>query len=91
MLESHNSRLIQLADIVGYYLNRYRRFEVKIFKNRKELEKHKDKIFEIYGLIRPKILSYIGRDLSITVDWEALGSFSLKKKLPKLKAPKSRR
>ena len=34
-LESHKNRYIQLADVAGYYLNRYRRFEVKTFEHRK--------------------------------------------------------
>lgn len=76
-LESHKSRYIQLADVTGYYLNRYRRFEVKTFKHRRELDKHKDKIFKMYNLIKPKILSYIDRDLHLIVDWKALADFSL--------------
>jgi len=86
-LESHKNRFIQLADVAGYYLNRYRRFEVKTFEHRKELDKHKNKIFKMYDLIKPKILSYIERDLHLTVDWTALADFSLKRSSPKLKLP----
>lgn len=77
MVESHKSRLIQLADIAGYYLNRYRQFEVTTYEHRKALEKHKDKIFRMYDLIQPKLVNYLGRDLHLTVDWEALSEFSL--------------
>jgi len=90
-LESHESRFIQLADVAGFYLNRYRRFEIKTFKHRKELDKHKDKIFKMYDLIKPKILTYVGKGLHLTVDWEALANFSLKRKIPKLKPPTGRR
>lgn len=76
-LESHESRYIQLADVISFYLNRYRQFEVKTFSHREELDKHKDKIFEMYGIIKPKILNYINRGLNITVDWQALADFSL--------------
>jgi hypothetical protein len=90
-LESHESRFIQLADVAGFYLNRYRQFEVKTFEHRKELEKHKDKIFKMYELIEPKILTYVGKNLHLTVDWEALADFSLKRKIPKLKPPTGQR
>jgi len=76
-IESHKSRFIQLADVISFYLNRYRQFEVKTFSHREELDKHKDKIFGMYEIIKPKILNYINRDLQITVDWQALADFSL--------------
>jgi hypothetical protein len=90
-VDSKDSRVIQLADVAGYYLNRYRQFEVPKNKPRPELEKHKDKIYEMYEIIRPKIVSFIKQDLPITVDWKALEEFSLNKKLPALKMPGGRR
>jgi hypothetical protein len=87
-IDSKDSRVIQLADVAGYYLNRYRQFEVPKIKPRPELEKHKDKIYEMYKIIRPKIVSFIKQDLPITVDWKALEEFSLNKKLPALKMPR---
>lgn len=78
MIESHRSRFIQLADVAGYYLNRHHQIEIPAFKHRKELEKHKDKIREMYALIRPKVADWLGKDLPITVDWQALADFSLK-------------
>jgi hypothetical protein len=78
MLESHESRLIQLADVAGYFLPRHRQFEIRTFKHRAELDKHADKIHEMYALIQPKLLDYIGKDLYRTVDWRALRQFSLK-------------
>jgi len=76
-IESYKNRYIQLADVVSYYLNRYRQFEVKTFSHREELDKHKDKIFEMYKIIKPKILHYIHKGLNITIDWQALADFSL--------------
>jgi hypothetical protein len=90
-VDSKDSRVIQLADVAGYYLNRYRQFEVPKNKPRPELEKHKDKIYEMYEILRPKIVSFIKQDLPITVDWKALEEFSLNKKLLALKMPGGRR
>jgi hypothetical protein len=82
MLESHQSRLIQLADVAGYFLSRYRQFEVRTFRHRAELDKHVDRIHEMYELIQPRVLDYIGKDLYRTVDWKALDDFSLKPSTP---------
>jgi hypothetical protein len=76
-LESHQNRLIQLADVVGYYLNRYRQLEIPTDKPRAELLKHQDEIMEVYGLIRPRLVDFIGKDLYRMIDWQALQSISL--------------
>ena len=89
-LESDKSRLIQLADVAAYYLNRHRRFEVKTYQHQESLNQHKDKIFCMYDLIKPKILSFIHKDLPVTVDWKALMDLSLRKKEPSKKIPSSR-
>lgn len=78
-LESHKNRCIQLADVVGYYLARYREFEAPAFAPRPALGKHEGKIREIYALIKPRLVDYIGKDLYRTVDWRALQDFSLKR------------
>lgn len=80
VVDSKDSRVIQLADVAGYYLNRYRQFEVPKIEPRPELKKHKAKIYEMYKIIRPKIVSFIKQDLPITVDWKALEEFSLYKR-----------
>ena len=56
-VDSKKSRGIQLADAAGYYLNRYRQFEVPKIKPRKELKKHKDKIYEIYNIYALRYLA----------------------------------
>jgi hypothetical protein len=39
-VESHENRFIQLEDVAGYFLGRYRQFESSKFKRRPELDKH---------------------------------------------------
>jgi hypothetical protein len=91
-LESHTSRFVQLADVAGYYLSRYRLFEFPKFPPRPELVKHEAKVREMYALIAPKIVTFIQKDLVITVDWQALGEFSLKRRQdPPWRPPVGRR
>lgn len=33
----------------------------------------------MYEIMKPKIADYIGKDLHITVDWKAVGDFTLAK------------
>jgi len=73
-LNSKDSRLIQLADVIGYYLNRHRQMEVPAFNHRKSLDKHRDEIFEIYNIIKPKILNFV-KELLLKIDWKALQNY----------------
>lgn len=91
MLESHQSRFIQLADVAAYYLNRYHQFGVRTFKHRPELDKHLPKILEMYELIKPKLVDFIGKDLHLTIDWKALADFSLPPRTPRPPAGRRRR
>lgn len=74
--DSKISRPIQLSDVIAYYLNRHRQLEVGTFKHRESLEKHRVKIFEIYDMIKPKFLKFIGNILPQKIDWEALQKFN---------------
>jgi len=87
MLESHRSRLIQLADVAGYFLNRHHQLDIPAIKPRQELEKHRSKVYEMYELMKPKIVDYLGKDLHITVDWKALADFSLRRQPPQWRPP----
>jgi len=78
MLDSRESRLVQLADVIGYFLARYRQFEVPTFKPRDALLKHERAIRDVYSLIRPKLVDFISKDVHTTVDWGALNAFSLR-------------
>lgn len=73
-IDSKDSRPIQLADVIGYYLNRHRQLEIPAFNHRKSLDKHRDEIFEIYKIIKPKILNFINA-LLLKIDWRALQNF----------------
>ncbi len=74
-IDSKESRIIQLADSIGYYLNRHRQFEVQTFNHRESLDKHKDKVFEIYNLLKPKFLNFIRDELLTKIDWLALQNY----------------
>ena len=74
-MNSKDSRLIQLADVLGYYLNRHRQIEVGTFKHRESLDKHKEKIVEIHEIIKPKFLKFIGNIIPQKIDWKALQTF----------------
>ena len=87
LVESHKSRFIQLADVAGYYLSRYRQFELPRFPPRPELLKHEAKIREIYELIKPRLVTFLQKDLVVTVDWQALREFSLVHPKPAWRPP----
>lgn len=76
-VDSRDHRFIQLADTIGYYLARYRQFEVKTYEPRDALRKHELKYRAAHDLIRPKFLDYVGDDLYRLVDWTALEAWSL--------------
>ncbi len=77
-LDSKDSRGIQLADAVAYYLSRYRDFEVKALPVRKGLERHEAVITEVYEMIRLRLLDYIGKDLYLTWSTSDLEGFTVK-------------
>jgi hypothetical protein len=58
-VESADHRFVQLADVSGYFLTRYRQLEVKTFKPRDSLLKHRAEIEEVYEVLKPKILSFV--------------------------------
>lgn len=72
---SEDSRVIQLADVVGYYLNRHRQIEIRTFKHRDSLDKHKEKIIEIHEMVKPKFLKFIGNIITQKIDWKALQTY----------------
>lgn len=74
-IDSKNSMSIQLADVIGYYLNRHRQLEVGTFRQRESLDKHKEKIFEVYNIIQPKLLQFIRNVIPQKIDWKALQNF----------------
>ncbi len=76
-LDSKHSRLIQLADVTAYYLNRYRDFEVRALTPRRGLEKHEERVRETFALMQPKVLDYIRNEVYRLIDWKALADFSL--------------
>lgn len=73
--DSEDSRLIQLSDVVGYYMTRHRQLEIGTFKHREGLNKHSGKIKEIHALIKPKLLNYIRNEIPQRIDWNALQKF----------------
>ena len=74
---SKSSRVIQLADVIGYYLNRHRQLEIPKFNHRPALDKHADDIFEVYQMIEPKLLDWNSNGLYLLIDWKALDTFAL--------------
>jgi hypothetical protein len=74
-INSKESRLIQLCDVIGYYLNRHRQLEIKTFRHRESIDKHKEKIFDIYEIIKPKLVNFIDNILPQKIDWRALQEF----------------
>jgi hypothetical protein len=76
-VESEDYRFIQLADVVAYFLVRYRQFEVKTFQPREALRKHESKYYAAYDLIRPKLMSYVDDGLYRLVDWKALQEWAM--------------
>jgi hypothetical protein len=79
-VDSRDHRFIQLADVLGYFLARHRQIETKTFTPKESLRKHEPKIVEIYGLIRPKLMSFIRDKVWKLVDWAALQEWSHPKK-----------
>ncbi|MDP2930465.1 MAG: DUF3800 domain-containing protein [bacterium] len=74
-IDSKKSRIIQLCDVIGYYLNRHRQLEIKTFRHRESLDRHKEKIFDIYEIIKPKLVNFINNILPQKIDWRALQEF----------------
>lgn len=75
-VDSKDHRFVQLADVLGYYLVRYRQFEVKTFTPRDALRKHEEKYRAAYDLIRPKVMNFVEDGLYQMVDWKALQEWS---------------
>lgn len=80
-VDSKASRVIQLADVAGYYLNRHRQIEIPNFRKskefRQELAKHENKILEAYQILHPKILDFINNELYMKLDPKAMENFCL--------------
>lgn len=74
-VDSADHRFVQLADVAGYFLTRHRQLEIRTFRPREALLKHRDEILEMYELFRPKILDFV-RDGVVLIDWPALQSWS---------------
>jgi len=75
-VNSADHRFIQLADVVGYFLTRYRQFEIKKFKPSNSLLKHEAEVHLIFDIIKPKVMSYIKDNLWRLIDWNALQSWT---------------
>lgn len=71
-VDSEDHRFVQLADIAGYYLTRYRQLEVKTFQPRLGLLKHRAEIEAMYEVLHPKLLSFVRDRLFMLIDWSAL-------------------
>jgi hypothetical protein len=71
-VDSKNHRFVQLADVVGYFLTRYRQFEVRTFTPHPNLLKYEAQVREIFEIVRPKVLSFVKDRLFMLIDWRAL-------------------
>ena len=58
-VDSRAHRFVQLSDAIGYFLARYRQFEVRTFRPSPTLLKYEDKVREIHRIIEPKVLSFV--------------------------------
>lgn len=76
-VDSADHRFIQLADVAGYFLTRYRQFEIRKFKPSRLLLKHESEVRLIFEIINPKVMSYTKDNLWQLIDWKALQSWSL--------------
>ncbi len=59
------------------------------FKHRPELDKHAGEVFEVYEMVKPKLLEWIENELMYKIDWKALDTFMLNeppKTIPKQSA-----
>jgi hypothetical protein len=75
-VDSANHRFIQLADVTGYFLTRYRQFEIRKFKPSDSLLKHESEVRLIFDIIKPKVMSYTKDNLWRLIDWNALQNWS---------------
>jgi hypothetical protein len=75
-VDSVDHRFVQLADVAGYFLTRYRQLEVRTFRPPESLLKHRAEIEEVYEVLKPKILSFVKQDLWRLIDWKALDDWS---------------
>ena len=80
-IDSKNSRLIQFADVAGYYFNRNHQIETPNFRKSSSfqtaLEKHEEKILEMYNLMLPKVLDWIKNGLLVKIDFKAIRDFRM--------------
>lgn len=83
-VDSKDHRFIQLADVVAYFLVRYRQFEVKTYQPREALRKHAAKYYDIHEIIKPYVMSYVANDLYLLLDLPAVQAWALpqRKKRP---------
>jgi hypothetical protein len=76
-VDSKDHRFVQLADVIGYFLVRYRQFEVKTYQPRENLRKHEAKYHEMHEIIRPHVMSYVADGLYKFLDMPAVQAWAL--------------
>lgn len=86
-VDSASHRFVQLADVVGYFLTRYRQFEVPAFTPAANLQKYEPQVREICAIVKPKVLSFVKDGLHRLVDWQALQTWSMPAGAPGTGAP----
>ncbi len=75
-VDSRDHRFIQLADVIAWFLVRYRQFEVRTFTPADALYKHEEKYRAAHSQIRAKVMDYVADGLHLFVDWKAVQEWS---------------